>query len=170
MRPGDADSSKQEGSASAAAGDPGERRPAPPFWQARPLGSFSPQEWESLCDGCAKCCLQRFENVDTREIQFTNVCCRYLDASTCRCSDYPNRSKNVPDCVSVTPEILADPYWLPSTCAYRLLAEGRALPDWHPLVSGDPESVFRAGHGVRGRVISEERVENLEHHLVDWIA
>jgi uncharacterized cysteine cluster protein YcgN (CxxCxxCC family) len=155
MRPGNPDSSKQEGPATGAAGDPDGRQP--------------PQEWESLCDGCAKCCLQRFEDIDTREIQFTNVCCRYLDASTCRCSDYPNRSKNVPDCVSVTPEILVDPYWLPSTCAYRLLAEGRALPDWHPLVSGDAESVFRAGQAVRDRVVSEEQVVDLEHHLIDWI-
>ena len=139
------------------------------FWRSRPLDTLSLEEWESLCDGCAKCCLQRFENVDTREIHFTNVCCRYLDQESCRCSDYPNRSANVPDCVSVTLDILEDPYWLPSTCAYRLLAEGQELPDWHPLISGDPSSVLRAGHGVCGKVVSELEVEHPEHHMVDWI-
>ena len=140
-----------------------------PFWRLQPLEACSSEEWESLCDGCAKCCLQRFEDIDTREIHFTNVSCRYLIEEECRCSDYPNRSTNVPDCVSVTLEILEDPYWLPSTCAYRLLAEGQELPDWHPLVSGDRDSVFNSGHAVCGKVINELEVDNPEHYLIDWI-
>lgn len=140
-----------------------------PFWATKPLTELDPSEWESLCDGCAKCCLHRFEDQETREIHFTNVCCRYLDQADCRCRDYPNRSRNVPDCVTVTPEILQDPYWLPETCAYRLLAEGRPLPAWHPLVSGDADSVIHSGHSVGGRVISEEQADQLEHHIIDWI-
>jgi len=140
-----------------------------PFWVTRPLAELTPSEWESLCDGCAKCCLHRFEDQDTREIHFTNVCCRYLDQESCRCRDYENRSRNVPDCVSVTLEVLQDPYWLPETCAYRLLAEGRPLPRWHPLVSGDPDSVIHSGHSIGGRVISEELADDPEHHIIDWI-
>ncbi|MCW8907625.1 MAG: YcgN family cysteine cluster protein [Sedimenticola sp.] len=140
-----------------------------PFWAARPLAELTQSEWESLCDGCAKCCLHRFEDQDTREIHFTNICCRYLDQETCRCRDYPNRSRNVPECVTVTLEVLQDPYWLPETCAYRLLAEGRPLPRWHPLVSGDPDSVIHSGHSVGGRVISEEQTDDPEHHIIDWI-
>lgn len=140
-----------------------------PFWIHKPLAQMTPGEWESLCDGCAKCCLHRFEDEETREIQFTNVCCRYLDQSTCRCSDYPNRSINVPDCVTITLEVLEDPYWLPESCAYRLLAEGKPLPEWHPLVSGDPETVIYSGQSVGGRVISELHADDLEYHIIDWI-
>ncbi len=140
-----------------------------PFWKTKSLTQMTPEEWESLCDGCAKCCLHRFEDMETREIHFTNVCCRYLDQASCRCNDYPNRSINVPDCVTVTPEILEDPYWLPTTCAYRLLAEGKSLPNWHPLVSGDSFSVTAGGHSVGGRVISELQADDLEHHIIDWI-
>ncbi len=143
--------------------------PAERFWENKPLAALSPDEWEALCDGCAKCCLHRFEEERTREILFTNVACRYLDLASCRCTDYPNRSTNVPDCVTVTLEVLDDPYWLPATCAYRLLAEGRPLPDWHPLVSGDPGSVAAAGVAVGGLAVSEEEAGPLEHHMVDWI-
>ena len=139
------------------------------FWETKPLSALTRAEWESLCDGCAKCCLHRFEDTESREIQFTNVCCRYLDQDSCRCTDYPRRSVNVPDCVTITLEVLQQPYWLPATCAYRLLAEGRPLPDWHPLISGDPDTVLLAGHSVAGLVISEEDVDQLEHHLIDWI-
>ncbi|WP_428604434.1 YcgN family cysteine cluster protein [Sedimenticola sp.] len=139
------------------------------FWTQKPLSAMTAQEWESLCDGCAKCCLHRFEDEETREIQFTNVCCRYLDQSDCRCSDYPNRSTNVPDCVTITLDVLQDPYWLPETCAYRLLAEGKPLPSWHPLISGEEDSVIFSGHSVGGRVISELQADDLEHHIIDWI-
>ncbi len=143
---------------------------APPdFWKHSPLDSLSREQWESLCDSCGKCCLHRLEDEDTREIVFTNVACRFLDQERCRCSDYANRSVIVPDCVTITPEVLKDPYWLPSTCAYRLLAEGKDLPEWHPLVSGEPESVARSGNSVCGRVICETEADDLEHHLIHWI-
>lgn len=140
-----------------------------PFWKEKNLESLSRDEWEALCDGCTKCCLYRLEDEDTRTIHFTNVHCRLLDTSSGRCTDYQNRSLRVPDCITITPEVLKDPYWLPTTCAYRLLAEGRDLPDWHPLVSGDPDSVVNAGHRVCGRTICEDDADALELHLVDWI-
>lgn len=140
-----------------------------PFWISKTLAEMNRQEWESLCDGCAKCCLHRFEDEETREIHFTNVCCRYLDQADGRCRDYPNRSINVPDCVAITLEVLSDPYWLPESCAYRLLAEGKPLPDWHPLVSKEPDSVVNSGNSVRGRAISELDTDDLEHHIIDWI-
>ncbi|HHH39292.1 MAG TPA: YcgN family cysteine cluster protein [Sedimenticola sp.] len=139
------------------------------FWKVKPLDALSREEWEALCDGCAKCCLHRFEDRKTRQIHYTNVCCRYLDQTSCRCSDYPNRSRNVPECCTVTLEILEDPYWLPESCAYRLLAEGRELPWWHPLVSGDPATVETSGNRVCGRVVSELESGVLEQHLIDWI-
>ena len=142
----------------------------PPFWKEKRLDELEAEQWESLCDGCAKCCLYRLEDEDTREIHFTNVHCRLLDTRSGRCTDYPNRSRRVPDCVTITPAVLRDPYWLPATCAYRLLAEGRDLPAWHPLVSGDPLTVVAAGQRVCGRTICEDDADDLENHLVDWIA
>lgn len=138
------------------------------FWEL-PLEQLDARQWEQLCDGCARCCLHRLEDRRSRQVHFTNVACRYLDAETGRCSDYPNRSRNVPRCVTVTLDLLHDPYWLPDTCAYRLRAAGKPLPDWHPLISGDPQSVDCSGHSVRGRVISETRVRDLSHHLIDWV-
>lgn len=143
--------------------------PPTPFWKEKKLTELSEKEWESLCDGCAKCCLYRLEDEDTRQIYFTNVHCRLLDTQTGRCTDYANRSTRVPDCVTITPAVLADPYWLPRSCAYRLLAEGRDLPAWHPLLSGDPLTVVRAGQRVCGRTICEDDADELESHLVDWI-
>ncbi|MCB1774898.1 MAG: YcgN family cysteine cluster protein [Gammaproteobacteria bacterium] len=140
-----------------------------PFWERKSLDEMDRREWESLCDGCAKCCLYRLEDEDTREIHFTNVHCRLLDVETARCTDYANRSVRVPDCVTITIEVLQDPYWLPQTCAYRLLAEGRDLPTWHPLVTGRPESVIEAGQRITGRSICEDDADELEQHLVDWI-
>lgn len=140
-----------------------------PFWKRKALDEMTGEEWESLCDGCAKCCLYRLEDEDTRQIYYTNVHCRLLDLDTARCTDYPNRSLRVPDCVTITPEVLRDPYWLPTSCAYRRLAEGRDLPAWHPLVSGDPASVERAGQRICGRAICEDEADSLENHLVDWI-
>ena len=140
----------------------------PNFWQKKTLESLNAAEWEALCDGCAKCCLHRLEDSETMEIFFTNVCCRYLDQASCRCSDYKNRSINVPDCVWVTLEVLVNPYWLPESCAYRLLAEGKALPVWHPLISGNPETPRASGNAVCGRVISELDADDLLLHLIDW--
>ncbi len=140
-----------------------------PFWIRKALEEMDRQEWESLCDGCAKCCLYRLEDADTREVYFTNVHCRLLDTVSGRCTDYPNRSTRVSDCVTITPAVLQDPYWLPATCAYRLLAEGRDLPSWHPLLSGNPDSVAEAGQRVCNRTICEDDADELENHLVDWI-
>ena len=139
------------------------------FWLNKPLEAMSRDEWESLCDHCAKCCLHKIEDIDTKEIHFTNVCCRYLDHGSCQCSEYENRSTLVPDCVTLTPRDLADPYWLPSTCAYRLVAEKKPLPDWHPLISGDAASVSMAGQQICGRVVCETEADDLQQHLITWV-
>lgn len=140
-----------------------------PFWESKSLREMTTEEWESLCDGCTKCCHYRLEDEDTRAIYFTNVYCRLLDPDTGLCTDYVNRSRRVPDCVTITPEVLEDPYWLPASCAYRRLAEGKSLPSWHPLISGDPDSVVKAGQRVCNRTINEDDAGPLESHLVDWI-
>ncbi|MEW8585146.1 MAG: YcgN family cysteine cluster protein [Candidatus Thiodiazotropha sp.] len=141
----------------------------PPFWITTSLESMSREMWESLCDGCAKCCLQKVEDEETRQIFYTNIVCDLLDLELCRCTHYRARSKLVPNCVTLKPKDLADPYWLPQTCAYRLVAEGKPLPDWHPLVSGDPNSVEKAGHSIRGKVVRESEADDWEHQLIDWI-
>jgi hypothetical protein len=140
------------------------------FWKTKSLTEMTPDEWESLCDGCAQCCLAKIEDVDTGEIHYTDVVCRYLDAGKCRCTEYARRTELVPDCVRLTPQNLDQLPWMPQTCAYRLLAEGKELPEWHPLVSGDPKSVHAAAISVRGRCISEEFVhpEDLLQRIVDW--
>ena len=140
-----------------------------PFWLDRPLTELTREEWESLCDHCAKCCLHKIEDIDTREIHFTNVCCRYLDQETCQCTEYKDRSVLVPDCVTLTPADLKDPYWLPSTCSYRLLAEGKPLPEWHPLITGRPETALESGNRICGRVVSETEADDLEQHLITWV-
>jgi len=139
------------------------------FWETTPLSAMSPEQWESLCDGCAKCCLEKLEDEDTRRIVYTNVACKLLDQDTCRCADYTNRSRIVSNCITLTPAVLEDPYWLPSTCAYRLVAERKPLPKWHPLISGNPASVAESGHSIAGRVISEEHAGPLLHHLIAWV-
>jgi len=139
-----------------------------PFWRAKSLNDLTPSEWESLCDGCGKCCLHKVQYEDTNEVCYTNVGCRLLDLKTGRCSRYEERNRFVPDCVHLSPANIAELAWMPSTCAYRLLAEGKDLPAWHPLVSGDPNSVVQAGQSIRGRAIPERRAGNLEHHLVTW--
>jgi uncharacterized cysteine cluster protein YcgN (CxxCxxCC family) len=126
-----------------------------PFWQTKTLGAMTPAEWESLCDGCGLCCLIRFEDEDTGEIIPTRVACKLFDGQLCRCTDYANRKAYVPDCIKLTPGNIEDLMWMPKSCAYRRLHEGRGLADWHPLVSGDPESVHRAGVSIRGQTISE---------------
>lgn len=141
-----------------------------PFWKELALADMSQAQWESLCDGCARCCLNKLEDWDTGEIHWTEVACHLLDDSTCRCADYPNRSVRVPDCVPLTPKNVTELTWLPPTCGYKLVADGRDLYWWHPLVSGDPDTVHYAGISVRGRTISENdvTVEAYEDHLVDW--
>ena len=139
-----------------------------PFWRQKRLDEMSGEEWEALCDGCAKCCLNKLEDIDTGEIAYTEVACRLLDLESCRCTNYAERRRLVADCVSLEPGLVENLGWLPSTCAYRLLSEGRQLPDWHPLVAGHGESVHRAGISVRGRVVSERRAGALEDHVVRW--
>lgn len=134
----------------------------PPFWETTPLEEMTHAQWESLCDGCGRCCLVVVEDEDTGAYVRLAVSCRLLDTQTCRCTDYARRRKRVPGCVRMTPEVARTATWLPSTCAYRRLAHGEPLHWWHPLVSGDPETVHAAGISVRGRVISEEFVDEEE--------
>ena len=142
------------------------------FWKSKSLKEMTEAEWESLCDGCARCCLHKLDFVDTGRVQYTAVGCQYLDSDKCQCTQYQKRHELVPDCIKVTPEMLEqDCTWLPKTCAYRRLHEGRDLASWHPLVSGDPESVHKAGKSVRGKFLSEEHVpdEALHDYLITWI-
>jgi hypothetical protein len=141
-----------------------------PFWRTKTLHEMTPAEWESLCDGCARCCLLKLEDEDTGDIAHTDVACRLLDLDACRCTRYAERASLVPDCRVLDPERVARLAWLPSTCAYRRLDEGRGLPDWHPLVTGDPDSVHRAGISVRHRSLSETEVDTdeLEDRIVSW--
>ena len=138
----------------------------PNFWE-KPLDALTREEWEALCDGCGKCCLHKLEDADTGEISATNVACKLLDLDSCRCSDYRRRKAFVPDCLRLTARKVGECEWLPSSCAYRLRAEGKPLPDWHYLVSGDREAVHREGKSVRGWAITEDEAGPIEHHLVD---
>lgn len=142
----------------------------PPFWREKNLEALSPDEWESLCDGCGKCCLHKLQYEDSDEIDYTDVACRLLDLESCRCSRYEDRQRFVPDCVRLDVKTVRTLAWMPSTCAYRLLAEGCDLPPWHPLVSGDPDSVHAAGQSVRGRAITESRAGDLTERIVSWPA
>ena len=142
-----------------------------PFWETKSLAEMSFDEWESLCDGCGKCCLVKLQDPDTDEVAYTDVACKLLDCGTARCSNYPERKKHVPDCVVLDASLVDQIAWMPSTCAYRLLKEGKPLAWWHPLVSGTPNTVDEAGISVRGRVISETLIEDdadLLDHVVYW--
>jgi uncharacterized protein len=138
-----------------------------PFWKTKALAEMSRTEWESLCDGCGRCCLNKLEDEDTGRFLYTKAACKLLDLKTCQCTDYPNRAKRVPDCVTLTPKIIGDLGWLPKTCAYRILDEGHDLPWWHPLISGRAETVDEAGITVKGIAYSEEgiSVDDLVDHL-----
>ncbi len=141
-----------------------------PFWKTKSLREMSRAEWESLCDGCGRCCLVKLEDEDTLEVHYTMASCAYLDVKTCRCSDYANRTTNIPDCKELTPDTLSQMDWLPPSCAYRKVAEGRELSWWHPLVSGSLDTVHEAGISVRGKIVSEELVaqEDLWGAVVRW--
>lgn len=142
----------------------------PRFWEHVRLKDMNGAEWEALCDGCGKCCLNKLEDPDTAEVAFTRVACRLLDAESCRCGNYGERKRLVPECVVLSPASLAEvAYWLPATCAYRLLHEGRPLHRWHPLVSGDPESVHAAGESVRDWTVSELTVseDDWEDYIIE---
>ena len=140
----------------------------PRFWE-EPIESLNREEWEALCDGCGKCCLHKLEDERTGRLHATNVACRLLDRTSCRCSNYKLRRVFVPDCVRLDASKMQEIDWLPSTCAYRLRGEGKPLADWHYLVSGSRETVHEAGISVRGWTISEDDAGDLAHHLVDRI-
>lgn len=129
------------------------------FWKRKTLAEMSAGEWESLCDGCALCCLHKLENEDTGEVFYTDVACKLLDVNTCRCTDYPARAKKVADCLVLSVDQPDAFQWLPATCAYRLLADGEELPQWHPLITGDPNSVHEAGISAMGKVVSENETK-----------
>ena len=140
---------------------------AEPFWKSKTLDQMTPGEWESLCDGCGRCCLNKLEDEDTGEFLYTRAACKLLDIGTCRCTDYCNRHDKVPECVALTPQNVGSLGWLPGTCAYRLLAEGKSLPWWHPLVSGRQATVDEAGITIKNEAYSEEglSVDDLVDHI-----
>jgi uncharacterized cysteine cluster protein YcgN (CxxCxxCC family) len=138
-----------------------------PFWETKKLDEMTSQEWESLCDGCAKCCLLKLEDEDTGDVAYTRLHCRLLDSGLCRCSDYENRKSQVPDCVILTPRSVAQIKWMPESCAYRRVNEGRGLADWHHLVCGDPGRIHEEGRSIRGQTVSEDTV--FEEDQIDWI-
>ena len=141
-----------------------------PFWEVKSLEELSKDEWESLCDGCGKCCLFRLEGLEKSTYFTTNVICKLFVEETCQCGDYLNRSRLVPTCLVLTPQLVHTLDWMPLTCAYRLLAEGKTLPWWHPLVSGNKQMVQEIGVSVRGKIEYEQDIDldDLEDHVVDW--
>jgi uncharacterized cysteine cluster protein YcgN (CxxCxxCC family) len=142
----------------------------PRFWEQKSLAEMSRDEWESLCDGCAKCCLHKLQDEATEEVYYTKVVCRYMDEQ-CRCTEYQQRHELVPNCLWLQPEDVEEFHWLPVTCAYRLVAEGKPLADWHPLISGSRSSVHQAGVSIQGRALSENYVhpDGLEEHIINWV-
>ena len=148
---------------------PGDRL-RPRFWESVPLARMTRDEWEALCDGCGKCCMNKLEDDETGEVALTNVACRLFDDSTCRCARYETRHRYVPECVVLRPQTLHENlYWMPETCAYKLLHTGRPLPDWHPLVSGTSRSVHRAGVSMQHRTTPEYAVDedDWEEHIIE---
>lgn len=141
------------------------------FWETKTLSEMNETEWEQLCDGCGRCCLHKLEDIDSKELFYTRVACKLLDLKSCRCMDYPNRQQKVSDCLTFTPNTNAY-NWLPKSCAYRILHEGRPLEAWHPLVSGDPNAVHKAGISVRGKAITEDRIQldDIEEYIIKWVA
>lgn len=138
-----------------------------PFWRTKTLEEMTTEEWESLCDGCGRCCLVKLEDEDTAEVYLTRIACRLLDHGTCKCSDYPRRFEKVHDCIKIDAQKVREIDWLPQTCGYRLVYEGRDLFWWHPLISGDPETVHEAGVSVRGWAVNEARVK--PHNMAKYI-
>lgn len=138
------------------------------FWEQYPLEELTAEEWEALCDGCGQCCLLKFQDDETGELAVLNLACELLDIHSCRCSDYANRLERVLECTQLTPERVDEFRWLPRSCAYRRVAEGRKLAAWHPLLSGDPERVHRKGVSVRSFAVSSRGVpeEHYEDHII----
>ncbi|WP_198159254.1 YcgN family cysteine cluster protein [Methylomonas lenta] len=139
------------------------------FWETKTLAQMTTAEWESLCDGCGKCCLVKLEDEDTGEIAFTSVVCDLIDLESCRCTRYSERCTLVPECIDLKQHDFAEYKWLPSTCAYRLLTDGKPLPDWHPLNSGTVESVKDAGVSISSYAIKESQVDDPEDHIIEWL-
>ena len=137
------------------------------FWETVKLEDMTVDQWEAVCDGCAKCCLLKLEDEDSGEIAYTRLHCKLLDSETCKCADYENRKTHVPDCVILTPKSVSELKWMPKSCAYKVLHEGGRLPDWHHLLSGDKDAVHAKGQSIKGRTVSEETV--LEEDQIDWI-
>ncbi len=150
---------------------PADAQDALPFWKRKTLEEMTRQEWESLCDGCARCCLYKLEDEDTGEIYYTNVVCRLLDTHRCQCTAYTERARLMPTCLVLTPTLVRQLRWMPKTCAYRLVAEGKDLAWWHPLVSGSPDTVHQAGISVRYQTQAEDAVDmdHLEDYIVDHL-
>lgn len=140
------------------------------FWDEKTLAEMTPSEWEALCDGCGRCCLVKLEDEDSGQVFTSDVRCRLLDGESCACTDYGNRLAVVPDCIKLTPQNVSEISWIPRTCAYRRIAEGKGLAWWHPLVSGDAQTIIDVGISVRGRTVSESEVKpgDWEEHAVDW--
>ena len=141
-----------------------------PWWKAKALAEMDQTEWESLCDHCAKCCLNKLEDEEDGMVYYTDVACDLLNAGTCQCSDYTNRERLVPDCLRLTVDNLDQLYWMPPSCAYRLLHEGKDLPPWHHLVSGSKDTIHEVGESVTGRFVYAKEVEEnqWEERIVDW--
>ncbi|MEM8799220.1 MAG: YcgN family cysteine cluster protein [Pseudomonadota bacterium] len=138
------------------------------FWRDKALTDLTTDEWEALCDGCGKCCLHKLEDVDTGDVVYTNVACRMLDHDRVSCKKYAERKRFVPDCVVLTPADIDQLPWMPPSCAYRLLSEGKPLPPWHHLLSGSRETIHQVGQSVRGRIIDERLAGDLEDHVCEW--
>ena len=144
---------------------------AKPFWQTKSLDQMSTDEWESLCDGCGKCCLLKLEDEDSGDIYFTDICCVQFDSDSCRCSDYENRATLVSDCLQLSADNIDQINSLPKTCAYRLLQQGEELPEWHPLIAGNSHRIHQSGNSVMGRVLSEQHVHpnEVEERIIHWV-
>ena len=140
------------------------------FWETKTLAEMSTSEWESLCDNCGKCCLIKLEDEDSGEIAFTSVVCNLIDLESCRCTRYSERTALVPECIDLKQHDFAAYNWLPATCAYRLLTDGKPLPDWHPLISGNTESVKDAGVSISSYAIKESQVDDPEDHIISWLS
>ena len=138
------------------------------FWKTKSLNQMTKAEWESLCDGCGKCCLHKLEDIDTGEISISNVSCSFLDETSCRCKDYNNRQENVADCIQLDLKNLKTLQWLPSTCAYRLIDEGKSLYDWHHHISGSSETIHEKGMSVRDYAVNESKLKNVEEYILEW--
>ncbi len=139
------------------------------FWETKKLSEMTTEEWESICDGCGKCCLNKLENEDNGEIVFTSVVCNLIDLDSCRCTRYSERTTLVPECLDLKQHDFAEYNWLPSTCAYRLLADGEKLPSWHPLVSGSQDTVKEAGVSICSYAMKESEIDDLEDHIIEWL-